>query len=635
MKINNDVFVLKIPIRLFLIVLYKKCQLAYFFVKKYLFFAHGELSIYKKIELLTKYLMISIPFILFSNFFSFNFISEQKYRNLIKNTKFYRTIVKSTELEIKLDGYNFLISGWVKPGHKIIVIDRDHVELESQIKYGLSRPDVGRAKGSDFRNSGFIICIPGKYSLKDIHFLIVDQDGNLQGTPHLATDNLGLSLEAKLECVQCKNIFNYENSFIDGISRFFLPTASKNYLNYFIINLCSIRTPFDYELLLLTSKILDLIVLNFFQKIFGQIDALRNNLIFTSFSLQESFNKSLRHQLNSSSNTKFIELSYSNRDGSEKSYELHENFNTYNQIKWTESGVLWPNLTSKLDISLYAGVSNKLIPDYHNSNITGFFLNKSDFRKIRECVLTPSFVIENFFHFFIESLIPLCENTDRSLHSLPLLLPNNIHGNQLDLLKLLGYNNYIFCNSDELISIRECHLVYADNYLVDALESNINSYSINSKQLLNLRDSLLSSIPEAINVSSKNGKLALMRKGGRRSLINNEELESKLVDRGFEIFRPEDSSLQSLVTKIRQSESIFLTGGAAMANLIFAKPGTNVFYLTSKQLEEYSLPKFYANTFGLNFQQLVGNSLSFSNLNNPYDYFHGNYFFDCDILKTL
>ena len=126
-----------------------------------------------------------------------------------------------------------------------------------------------------------------------------------------------------------------------------------------------------------------------------------------------------------------------------------------------------------------------------------------------------------------------------------------------------------------------------------------------------------------------------MRGAGRRSLINNDEIESKLVDRGFEIIRPEEHSLESLIGNIREAESIFLTGGAAMANLIFARPGTNIFYLTSEQLRDYSLPKFYANTFDLNFQQLLGYPKSLSNLNNPYDYFHGDFIFDSKFLDTL
>ncbi len=586
-------------------------------------------------DLFFKYFKISIPFVVISNLFSFNFITEGKYRKLIRNTRFYRTVIECNKLEVTSDRYNYLISGWIKPGDKIIVFNREHVEVSSSIYYGLPRPDVGRAKGNSFQNSGFMICIPGEYSLKDLHFLIIDQDGNLQGKPFLATENLEIAFEVKSECAKCTILDKNETSFIDAISRFFLPTSSENYLKFFVINFCSIRIPFDYEILLLNSKIFNLLDMNFFQTLFGQAGSIQHSLIFTSFSHSESFNENLRYQLNRNTSSKFIELSYSKRSGFEKSYEFHENFKTYNQIKWTENGLLWPNLTSHLDVSLYAGLSNRLIPDYKKSNITGFFLNENHFREIDECVLTPSFVIENFFHFFIEVLIPLCENTDRNLFSVPLLLPNNIHNNQIDLLKYLGYNNHLFYDPNDLISIKKCHLVYRDNYLVDALESNINSYSINTRELLNLREALLSGMPGNNDLISKNKRLALMRGTGRRSLINNDEIESKLVDQGFDIIRPEEHSLESLSGKIWEAESIFLTGGAAMANLIFARPGTKILYLTSEQLRDYSLPKFYANTFGLNFEQLLGYSKSPLSLNNPYEYFHGNFIFDSKILDTL
>ena len=586
-------------------------------------------------DLFFKYFKISIPFVVISNLFSFNFITEGKYRKLIRNTRFYRTVIECNKFEVTSDRCNYLISGWIKPGDKIIVCNREHVEVSSSIYYGLPRPDVGRVKGNSFQNSGFMICIPGEYSLKDLHFLIIDQDGNLQGKPYLATENLAIAFEVKSECAKCTILNKNETSFIDAISRFFLPTSSENYLKFFVINFCSIQIPFDYEILLLNSKIFNLLDMNFFQTLFGQTGSIQHNLIFASFSHSESFNENLRYQLNRNTNSKFIELSYSKRSGFEKSYEFHENFKTYNQIKWTENGLLWPNLTSHLDVSLYAGLSNRLIPDYKKSNITGFFLGENHFREIDECVLTPSVVIDNFFHFFIEVLIPLCENTDRNLFSVPLLLPNNIHNNQIDLLKYLGYNNHLFCKPNDLISIKKCHLVYRDNYLVDALESNINSYSINTREILNLREALLSGMPSNNDLISKNKRLALMRGTGRRSLINSDEVESKLVDQGFEIIRPEEHSLESLSGKIREAESIFLTGGAAMANLIFARPGTNILYLTSEQLRDYSLPKFYANIFDLNFQQLLGYSKSPSSFNNPYDYFHGSFIFDSKILDTL
>jgi hypothetical protein len=53
-----------------------------------------------------------------------------------------------------------------------------------------------------------------------------------------------------------------------------------------------------------------------------------------------------------------------------------------------------------------------------------------------------------------------------------------------------------------------------------------------------------------------------------------------------------DISATETLDKFRNTESIFLVSCVAMVNLIFARPGTGIFYATSQQLENYSLTDF-------------------------------------------
>ncbi|MGI9457455.1 MAG: glycosyltransferase family 61 protein [Aeoliella sp.] len=66
------------------------------------------------------------------------------------------------------------------------------------------------------------------------------------------------------------------------------------------------------------------------------------------------------------------------------------------------------------------------------------------------------------------------------------------------------------------------------------------------------------------------------RQTGTRTLANEPELEALLRAHGFETRWMEDYSLAEQARLIRQSEIIVATHGAGLANLLFARPGTQV-----------------------------------------------------------
>jgi hypothetical protein len=637
MKTINPEFRLELNKKELCFILIHKFHDLRLFINRYIFFAHPEHTRFSKIKLFGSFFSITFPYILYSNLFSFNFIAENKFKQKLKKSRFYSDLIECKKLNTDLITGNTLVSGWIKPGFKVTVLDRAHRNIESNTYYGTPRPDVRLAKGFEFKNSGFVISISGNYQLDELHFMVVDQDGNEQGNPHFATNDLDLKFASKTHCIQCKNSLNFDESFVDGVASFFISNSTVAYQYMYLVNFLAIRIPFDFEAFNLTSKILEIEDIMFFQSLIGKLTYTPDSLLFLTFSNNIQHCKELRKVLYKVSKGNFVELTYTRRTGFEKSYELVNNFSLFDNIKWTESEKLWPNLTNTLDNSLQAGISNKLLPDFFGSNKTGLFLKPTESRVIEECILTQSFVIQNFFHFVIESLIPLCENMKCGLESIPVLLPDSLHRNQIQLLELLGYSNFIYYNSQELITIKKCHLVYGNNYVIDALELNVNSFSIERIQLLNLRKQLLKNIPDRILPNRVSPRLALLRKTGNRRFLRNDFLETQLVNLGFELIMPEDISITEMIDKIRNAESIFLVGGAAMVNLIFARPGTDIFYATSHQLENYLLPDFLANVFGLNLLKILGKPLSSakSKIHNPYDYFHGDFTLNDEAIKVL
>jgi hypothetical protein len=552
-------------------------------------------------------------------------------------SRFFRDLSECKKLNTDLITGRTLVSGWIKPGFRITILDNTHRNIEANTFYGMPRLDVKLAKGFKFKNSGFVINISEQYQLQDLHFMVVDFDGNEQGRINFATNDLVTKFASKTNCLQCKNSIKFDESFIDGLPSFYISNSTVAYECMYLVNFLFIRIPFDFEVFNLASKIMNLEDIMFFQSLIGKLPYTPSSLLFLTFSNDVKQSSELREVLHNVSEGNFVELAYTTRTGLEKSYEIAYDFSLFDNIKWSEHGELWPSLTNTLASSLQAGISNKLLPDFFGSNKTGLLLNPVDSRVVEECVLTQSFVMQNFFHFVIESLIPLCENINRGLKSIPVLLPDNLHRNQIQLLKLLGYSNFIYYNSQELISIKKCHLVFSNNYIIDSLEHNVNSFSIDRSQLLNLQQQLLSNFPDRILPNRVPPRLALLRKKGNRRSLRNDFLEAQLVNLGFEVIFPEEISVTEIIDKVRNAESIFLVGGASMVNLIFAKPGTDIFYATSQQLDNYTLPDFIANVFDLNLFKVLGKPISpaISKIHTPYDYFHGDFILNEEAIKAL
>jgi capsular polysaccharide biosynthesis protein len=80
-------------------------------------------------------------------------------------------------------------------------------------------------------------------------------------------------------------------------------------------------------------------------------------------------------------------------------------------------------------------------------------------------------------------------------------------------------------------------------------------------------------------------KLYLSRAGtSRRRLSNEQDVFAALEPLGFELVRPETTSVQSQIELFAQASHIVGSSGAAFTNMIFSPPGARVVVLQNKQL---------------------------------------------------
>ncbi|MBL0319438.1 MAG: glycosyltransferase family 61 protein [Alphaproteobacteria bacterium] len=83
----------------------------------------------------------------------------------------------------------------------------------------------------------------------------------------------------------------------------------------------------------------------------------------------------------------------------------------------------------------------------------------------------------------------------------------------------------------------------------------------------------LTTLPKRIYLSRKHTKL--------RHILNEDELMPHLIRHGFEVVAPEQMSFKEQFSLFHHAEMIVAIHGAALTNLMFCKPGTNVLELAS------------------------------------------------------
>ncbi len=87
------------------------------------------------------------------------------------------------------------------------------------------------------------------------------------------------------------------------------------------------------------------------------------------------------------------------------------------------------------------------------------------------------------------------------------------------------------------------------------------------------------------------GKRIYVSRAGRRRITNEEKVRRLLVGRGFTVIEDQPRSLREQISLFHEAEIVVAPHGAALANLLWCRPGTLVVELAS----ECYFPPFYQN----------------------------------------
>lgn len=111
---------------------------------------------------------------------------------------------------------------------------------------------------------------------------------------------------------------------------------------------------------------------------------------------------------------------------------------------------------------------------------------------------------------------------------------------------------------------------------------------------------------KALSVGPDERKVYLSRKGAlTRKITNEEAVTAHLIEEGFQVYRPENLSLEKQAELFYHASVIVAPHGAGQANLIFCRPGTKVIEIFSPEWVNccyWSL----SNRLSLNYNYVMG-----------------------------
>lgn len=208
-------------------------------------------------------------------------------------------------------------------------------------------------------------------------------------------------------------------------------------------------------------------------------------------------------------------------------------------------------------------------------------------KKIESAIHLTKDHSRNYFHWIIE-VLPRLSLINSVSKNVPILVNNNLAPQFYEALKLFNKDNR------QIIKLRA-----NKNYLIKKLyyPSRLSIINDNYKHPIYHKDAIYSpdgikfvrdTVLNSLNCNNKKGKrkIFISRSGSNyRQLLNSNEVEELLIDKGFEIVFPEKLSFHSQVKIFSEAEIIIGQSGAGMANFIFAPFDCQVIVMMSDAKE--------------------------------------------------
>jgi hypothetical protein len=278
-------------------------------------------------------------------------------------------------------------------------------------------------------------------------------------------------------------------------------------------------------------------------------------------------------------------------------------------------------------VDLIAGVSSFLIKKSNEYSRNLVLVDSDNCLSLKSALLLPTRVPNNWFHFIFESLPGLLHFKNNLPLDIPILLHENCPSQIRELISAIGFRNFITVSQYHVLNIDTLFTFSSSAVIPDSLSVDLNDFKINFELIHKLSSYLNAFYSNKQDAIAQNSSYFVERKDRGRSVNKSFMFKKILSFLGVERVNLSNYSVSEQFHFFSKCKVLLIEGGAAMANLLFLKPNTKVFYLTSNHLQKYLLPNTIADSFGLSFHYVLGRTRirDLVKVYSRYDYFHLNY----------
>ena len=205
----------------------------------------------------------------------------------------------------------------------------------------------------------------------------------------------------------------------------------------------------------------------------------------------------------------------------------------------------------------------------------------------------------NYAHWLSEVLTKVAIFAEYSdSFGVPLVVNDELHDSMYEsILAVCGFNqNMLMLPRGEVLRVNRLHQVSCTGYVPyserqkegqAAGNAEYGSYmprgALSPFAMQLMRRRILKNI-EGVVPASESKRIYVRRNSGYRQIVNQDEIELMLLDRGFTVIEPEKMSFCEQVMCFSNAEVIFSSSGAACANLLFCQPEARMYLLGARNM---------------------------------------------------
>lgn len=187
---------------------------------------------------------------------------------------------------------------------------------------------------------------------------------------------------------------------------------------------------------------------------------------------------------------------------------------------------------------------------------------------------------------------------EEQFHGVPIVVNDGLHKNIMESLFLVAGagREIITLPIGRALFVDKLYLTSVTGYVPFGQRTNKpadHSHGLFSPYALELLRDLMVAIPEEGGGEIWPEKIFLRRNSGARKVTNSAEVEKLLVAQGYVIVATDKLTFMQQIRLFKNAKMIISATGAALANAVFCKPGTQVAVLMSKH--ENMIYRYWSN----------------------------------------